>query len=236
MAYETADKIVDFSPVYRFITGVVFWMTFLLFTTYDILFFRLKIKGRTNLERVRGKGCFLISNHSLYLDPSIIAHAIAPRRSMYSAMQETFQIKYLGSYIRSLGAFPIPNQMGLRKLIKPVKKMLDRGWFVHFFPEGEVDLTRLSTSLKPFHPGVFFLASLFNVPIIPIILATKRRRTFGDKMSRFFVNVIVVFGKPIYPETGPDAKQKGRRQAIQNMMDKAHAIMSDMMAEELSES
>jgi 1-acyl-sn-glycerol-3-phosphate acyltransferase len=229
MAYETPDKIVDFSPVYRFITGIVFWTTLVLIATYDILFFRLKVKGRSNLEKVRGKGCFLISNHSLYFDPGIIAHVVAPRRSMYSAMLETFQIRYLGSFIRALGAFPIPESMGLRKLIRPVKTMLDKGWFVHFFPEGEVDLTRLNTDIETFHPGVFFLANLLKAPVVPIVLVSKRRRTFGEKMSRFFVDVIAVVAEPIYPDRTSGGKQDGTRQAIELMTMKAHKIMSEII-------
>jgi 1-acyl-sn-glycerol-3-phosphate acyltransferase len=56
------------------------------------LVFRLKVTGRSNLSAISKTGCFLISNHTLYLDPAIIAHAISPRRTLFSALQSTFKI------------------------------------------------------------------------------------------------------------------------------------------------
>src|SRR4030042_538479 len=62
-----------------------------------------------------------------------------------------------------------------------------RGWLVHFFPER--DLKHQNRVLQPFHPGVFFLAQLFGVPVVPVTLATRHPRLLGRRVARAYVRV-----------------------------------------------
>ncbi|MBA7517285.1 hypothetical protein ES705_09338 [subsurface metagenome] len=161
MTSGSSDRLTDFSSsLFRFLSTIIFWTTLLLVIIINKLVFRLKVTGRSNLSAISKTGCFLISNHTLYLDPAIIAHAISPRRTLFSALQSTFKIPVIGKYIRFLGAFPIPENNGLGKIIKPIKEALDKGWLIHFFPEGE--LHHFSQDIDEFQNGVFFSGILIK--------------------------------------------------------------------------
>ena len=166
-----------------------------------------------------------MSNHSLYFDPGVVAHAIVPRRTLFSALESTVQAApFLGNFIRFLGAFPIPERMSLVRLARPVRDALARGWLVHFFPER--DLKFQNRSLQPFHPGVFFLAHLFDVPVVPVTLVIRHPRLFGRRVSRLLVRVTVVIDRPLYPaEFGGNGQ--GRKEAAERMAAAVRARMQD---------
>jgi 1-acyl-sn-glycerol-3-phosphate acyltransferase len=191
-------RILTDAPLYRLMAAYVFYATLFLVVLFDTFIFRLRVIGRGNLERIPRGGAFLVSNHSLYFDPGVVAHAIVPRRTLFSALESTIQLApFLGNFLRFLGAFPIPAQMSLVRLVRPVRDAMAKGWLVHFFPER--DLKFQNRSLQPFHPGVFFLAHLFGVPVIPVTLVTRHPRLFGRPISRLLVRVTVVIDRPFYP-------------------------------------
>ena len=131
--YETPDRIINRSPFFRLLAPVVFWLTLGLVVIADKMLFRLRVVGRENLRLLpRGRGCFLVSNHTLYLDPALVAHAVAPRRTAFTVYQETFDMPFVGNYIRLLGAFPLREHDPLRKIIPVVRETLRKGWFVPF--------------------------------------------------------------------------------------------------------
>ncbi len=197
MGYPTRDRILNTSRIHRLAGFLVFWATLFLVILYDWGILGLRVEGRQRLRRFRGKGAFLISNHTLYLDPAIVAHAIAPRRTRFSALQKTFSIPFVGNYIRYLGAFPIPSRDGLLRLVRPIRELLHDGWLVHFFPEG--DLARRSQELAPFSNGVFFFAQLFDRPVFPVTIVLVPVVLFGRRLSPRFFRVKAVIGEGIFP-------------------------------------
>lgn len=223
MSWGGKKRILTSTPLYQLAAGCVFWATMFLVIAFNTFLFRLKIIGRGNLRRISKRGCFLISNHSLYFDPAIVAQAILPRRTLFSALESTIQTNpFLGNYIRYLGAFPIPEQMGLRRLIQPLRTALAKGWLVHFFPER--DLKFQNQDLQPFYPGVFFLALLLNVPVIPITIAIRHRILFGRRISRYYIRVKALIGRPIYP-SGFFRPGLSKREAIERMAAHAREVM-----------
>lgn len=185
-----------YSLLFHIPAKIVFWLTLCIAILYDIFISRIRIRGRMNL-RIKTKGAFLISNHTLYLDPAIIAHAIAPQRTYFTAMEKTFLIPFIGTYIRYLGAFPVSGTMPFHIFTENVEKVLKKGNFIHFFPEGE--LTHLNPELEEFKDGVFFLAFRFNRPVIPIKIITKPRPCLSRTLNQYFCKVRVTICKPVYP-------------------------------------
>ena len=59
--------IIDFSITFSIVSFFVYYFTLFLVKIFDRLVYGISIKGRENIRRFAGKGCFLISNHSLYL-------------------------------------------------------------------------------------------------------------------------------------------------------------------------
>jgi 1-acyl-sn-glycerol-3-phosphate acyltransferase len=225
MPWGGRRRILTFSPLYQLMAAYVFYATLFLVLLFNTFIFRLRVVGRGNLARIPRRGAFLISNHSLYFDPGVVAHVIAPRRTLFSALESTVQATpFLGNFIRFLGAFPIPERMGLVRLVHPVRDALARGWLVHFFPER--DLKFQNRELQPFHPGAFFLAHLLQVPVVPITLVIRHPRLFGRRISRFYVRLTVVIGRPLSP-TGFAANGGGRREAVERMAAQARACMQE---------
>ena len=185
-----------YSVLYHTLARIVFWFTLIVVIIYNICVFRIRILGKKNL-RIQSKGAFLISNHVLYFDSAIIAHIIAPRRVFFTALEETFLLYFIGTYIRYLGAFPVSNSMPYNIFISNIKKIFNNGNFIHFFPEGE--LSHLNLDINNFKNGVFFLAFKLNRPVIPVTIITKPRTSLSKGLNHFFCRVTVAISKPVYP-------------------------------------
>ncbi len=203
----------------------IYWLTFLPVILFNILIFRLRIKGRKHL-RGMDQGGFYISNHTLYLDPGIIANTIAPHCTYFTAMEQTFDMPFVGYYIRLLGAFPVSEKLPFASLVRVVKKITAEKKFIHFFPEG--DLIRMSHTMAPFRQGVFYLAYLLDKPIIPIVINPIRKKIFGKTINKFFMRVEATICKPIYPHSFKN-KEKKKAEIIQEMTQHTHALMSAVL-------
>ena len=211
------------SPLFALYADFLYWIVFVSMIFINIIFFNLRIKGKKNLKLINKKACFIISNHSLYLDPTIIIHAIAPRRIYFTALEETFQIPVIGTYIRLLGAFSVSEKISsIKMLIKNVKNILDKKKFIHFFPEGK--LSHLNRNINDFKTGVFSLAFRFNKPVVPITVVIKHKRFLGFKIHRYFFRVKAIIGEPIYPSKFI-SNGKNKMERIREMSDYAHNVM-----------
>ena len=150
------------------------------------LFARLKISGRENLDAVEGPVVF-VANHQSNLDtPAIMASL--PQRWRYriaAAMwkeyfdahffpeRHSFTQRWGNSILYRLltllfNAFPIPQaETGTRQSLRYMGELLEDGWSILIFPEGERTLTG---EIGRFYPGVGMIASRMQVPVVPIRL------------------------------------------------------------------
>jgi chlorobactene glucosyltransferase len=224
-------QIVDFRPLYRLIADIVFLITLGVVFLFAKVVLGLEIAGRENLEGARGRGLFLISNHVLYLDSSLVACAIFPLRTFFSALEETFSMPVVGGYIRLLGAFPLPRENTMRRIAEPIRRMLAMRRSVHFFPEGE--LVRRSTELREFKAGVFLLAVEHDAVVVPVTFVLHRRPLLSNVFPGAF-RVRVVIQEPL--DSRYYLARAGRRsQAIREMTEEAHLRMERLIRAELSE-
>lgn len=154
MAYRPGGPIVGFTPSFLPFQAV-YQIILVPVRMVNWLFYRIRISGRENL---RGLGrAILVSNHTLIMDPAVIAHAIRPRRTWFTMLEETALIPFLGTFVRLLGALPIPEGAGsLLSLQSASARALSLLGLMHFFPEGEC--YRWSQEIQPFRPGAFLLA------------------------------------------------------------------------------
>jgi 1-acyl-sn-glycerol-3-phosphate acyltransferase len=200
-----SKPIINISRPFKVASFLVFHISMIIIMTFNLVVFSLRIKGRKNANIKRA---FLVSNHLLYLDGPVVAHTLWPQRCYYSALEKTFQVPVLGTYLRLMGVFPIPENNPIKKVLKPIELSLHLCGYVHFFPEGE--LYRLNQRLKEFQDGVFFFSILKKVPVIPITIVVKKRRLWGKELSFLPCRVISIVGKPVYPEKflGPGAPRR----------------------------
>ncbi len=200
MAYRKGAPIIGFTP--GFVPfHAVYQMVLLMVRVVDWLFYRIRITGRENLRGL--ERAILVSNHTLILDPAVIAHAISPRRTWFTMLEETATIPFLGTFVRLLGALPIPEGPGaLLSLDAAAGKALGLLGLLHVFPEGEC--YRWNQGLAPFRPGAFLLALRLAVPVVPITMVLHERKWRGKASIRILGKsipippvVTVVIGRPI---------------------------------------
>jgi long-chain acyl-CoA synthetase len=145
-----------------------------------------RVSGRENLRAAEGP-VLVVSNHVTYFDPVLILHALPAslRRRLAVAMdgerlesmrRPTPHSGFFRSLLNRLryfavvalfNVFPLPRQAGFRKSFAFAGDLIDRGWSVLIFPEGE--LTR-DGHIAPFRTGIGLLATGLGVPVVPVRL------------------------------------------------------------------
>ena len=223
--YRKGARIIGWSP--RFLPFIaMFHLVLTAVRICDWVVYRIRIRGR---EHLRGlDAAVIVSNHTLLFDPGIIAHAIRPRRTYFTMLEETALIPYLGTFVRLLGAIPIPEgASSLRILDEAARTAFQTLGLIHFFPEGELSLQ--NQQLEPFHPGAFLLACRRGVPVVPVTTVLHQRLWRGKGFVRVAGHafplpprVTIVIGAPRFPN-----EQERRSPA------RAARLMADRVREEM---
>ncbi|MGD0727954.1 MAG: lysophospholipid acyltransferase family protein [Spirochaetia bacterium] len=234
MAYRKGANIIGFTPPFPpFI--ILYHLVVALVRIFDWCVYRVRITGRENLPRTGG--AILVSNHTLLLDPGILAHALRPRRTYFTMLEETALIPFLGTFVRLLGGVPIPERPGaLRALDRAARTALRELGFIHFFPEGEC--YRENQVIQAFHPGAFLLACRLNVPLVPITTVLHETRWRGRRSFRVAgkdillpPRVTIVIGAPVpvpltlLPAAGQGEDGASLKRAAKNLSEQVRAGM-----------
>ena len=138
-------------------------------------------------------------------------------------LEETALIPGLGTFVRLLGAIPIPERLNaLRELENAARTAFDQLGFIHFFPEGE--LCRENQQLQPFHPGAFLLACRLGVPVVPVTTVLHQRLwrgkdtvRIGGRSFRLPPRITIVIGSPVPPPAGTRLASRAAREMAQQV-------------------
>jgi len=153
------------------------------FTRY---FARLHVSGLENLKGLQGPVIFA-ANHQSHLDtPSVLAGlpgawryrtATAMWKEYFDAhfFPERFSRReHWGNSILYFlitllfNTFPVPQtEAGTRQSVRHIGELVEEGWSILIFPEGERSLTG---EIGRFFPGVGMIASRMHIPVVPIRL------------------------------------------------------------------
>lgn len=146
--------------------------------------------------------------HLSHLDPPLVACA-TPRQLRFMAKEELFR-GFLGSLIRSLGAFPVKRGEGDTESIRLAMSALEANETVLMFPEG----TRGDgVHLGPLNKGVAMIAKRTGATVVPAaIVGTHKALPKGSsKLKR--ARLTVRFGEPMrYEDTANGATEKENRE------------------------
>jgi len=149
-------------------------------------FARTHVSGLDNLRGVHGPA-ILAANHQSYLDaPAILAclprewrYRIAPAMwkeyfdAHFCPARHPWRERWINSSLYWLltllfNAFPIPQtETGARESIRYIGELVEEGWSILIFPEGERTITG---AMGRFMPGVGLIASRLQLPVVPIRL------------------------------------------------------------------
>jgi 1-acyl-sn-glycerol-3-phosphate acyltransferase len=226
MGYHRGDHPINPSLAFRLASHAVFYTVLYPVIFVSRVIFGLRLKGWRNLRRARP--AFLVSNHTLLLDPGVLAAALFPFRTFFTMLEETALIPALGTFVRLLGAVPIPTDPHLfRRFETDIRSGLRSLGFVHFFPEGEC--YQWSQVVQPFHPGAFVLACRLGVPVIPVATVLRARSwggrhflTLGGRKIHVPPRVTVVVGAPLHSSGGVGKARGTLRSAAQDLQQRAH--------------
>jgi 1-acyl-sn-glycerol-3-phosphate acyltransferase len=154
------------------------------------LWFRLRIEGREH-EPAHG-AVLVVCNHASAIDPPIAGTAVR-RLARYMAKDELFKIPVLGSWLTSIGAFPVRRGEADRQSIRTSMEILNGGGLLIMFPEG----TRsIDGRLRAAEPGAAMIALRVGVTVLP--MAVIGSHAAMPKGARFPLRrpVVVRLGAP----------------------------------------
>jgi 1-acyl-sn-glycerol-3-phosphate acyltransferase len=128
------------------------------------------VEGKENLEGLESP-LLIIANHTSHFDTvivlSMLPDSIYGRTAVVAAADRMYRERIKGAW-HSLryNAFPIARGGG-REALAYSQWLLHNGWSLLIFPEGKRSRTG---ELLPFHGGPAILATLQNVPVLPIYI------------------------------------------------------------------
>ncbi len=134
----------------------------------------LKVVGRENLEGITGPVLFA-SNHNLGLDNPLIIKAVPlkwRRRMAVAGAADLWRNPVWWVVNPLLGnAFPLAKEGSVRPSLENMGKIMDNGWSVLIYPEGELTV---GGPIKPFMNGTGLVAVEGRTPVVPLRLHIHR--------------------------------------------------------------
>jgi long-chain acyl-CoA synthetase len=185
-----------------------------------------RIRGRERLCGVRGP-VLVIVNHTLYLDPAFVLAALPlclrhrlaiamgaerlrrmrhPPREWNLFRRCLYQVNY-ALVVAVFNVFPLPQQSGFRESFQFAGELVDRGYSVLVFPEGELTP---DGEIKDFRAGIGLLANNLNLSIVPLRIEGLYLLKQLQKRNARFGDVRVTIGEPVRFAPGTDAEQIAR--------------------------
>ena len=164
----------------------------------------LKVTGREHLEGITGPVLFA-SNHNLGLDNPLIIKAVPIewRRRMAIAGAANLWRNPVWWIMNPLlgNGFPLAKEGSVRPSLENMGKILDDGWSVLIYPEGELTV---GGPIKPFMNGTGLVAVEGRIPVVPLRLHIHK---LGSPTRFPFLrrgSVEVSFGEPLSFPPGTD--------------------------------
>lgn len=179
-----------------------------------------RVRGRENLRDVRGP-VLVAANHIAFIDPGFVLQGLTPRLrhrlavAMDGELLETMRKPPEGTpffswlllkvqYLLVAGlfnVFPLPRRAGFRKSFAFAGELVDRGWSVLVFPEGERTHTG---QMGPFRTGIGLLATRLRVPVVPLRIDGLFERKVEETKWAWPGQIKVTVGAPVsFSETTP---------------------------------
>jgi 1-acyl-sn-glycerol-3-phosphate acyltransferase len=140
-------------------------------------------------ERVpREGGVVLALNHFSWLDPPAFGVA-CPRNIFYMAKAEIYEVRGLGPFVRSFGAFAVRRGESDREAVRLAREVVRNGNALGLFVEGTRQRSGVPGVAKP---GAAMVALHEQVPIVPAAIHGSQHWKPGT-----FRPVSVAWGTPV---------------------------------------
>jgi 1-acyl-sn-glycerol-3-phosphate acyltransferase len=166
-------------------------------------------------ERVPATGGVVLAmNHLSWLDPPAFG-AACPRNIRYMAKIELHQVKLIGPFIRSFGAFSVRRGESDRDAVRLMRQCVQDGDALGLFVEGTRQRIGVPGNVQP---GAAMVALQERVPIVPAAIHGSQFWKLGN-----FEPVSVAWGRPLLFD-GLPATGKGYREASVEIQREIHGL------------
>jgi 1-acyl-sn-glycerol-3-phosphate acyltransferase len=166
-------------------------------------------------ERVPATGGVVLAmNHFSWLDPLAFG-AACPRNIRYMAKIELHQVKLIGPFIRSFGAFSVRRGESDRDAVRLMRQCVQDGDALGLFVEGTRQRSGVPGDVQP---GAAMVALQERVPIVPAAIHGSQFWKLGN-----FEPVSVAWGRPLLFD-GLPATGKGYREASVEIQREIHGL------------
>ncbi len=180
------------------------------------LTYSLRVSGSENLEGLVGP-VLLASNHHLGLDHLLIIKAVPlkwRRRMAIAGAARLWRnpVRWLMNPLLGNG-FPLAREGAVRPSLENMGRIMDKGWSVLIFPEGELTF---GGPMKPFMTGTGLVAVEGRIPVVPLRLHIRKLGLPGRFPFVKRGSVEIRFGKPLHfrPSTDYQDATSAVEQAI----------------------
>ncbi|MDA8174164.1 MAG: lysophospholipid acyltransferase family protein [Nitrospiraceae bacterium] len=156
------------------------------------LYNRFEVHGRENIPQ---EGALIVvSNHTSYLDPTILGAAVKGRRLYYLAKEELFRVPFLGAFIKH-HSLPVGRGRAIPSAIKKALATLASGGAIALFPGGGRARGGDGTETE-FQKGIDLIARRSGAAILPVYIeGAERSWPAGGKFIKP-AKIRVIIGKP----------------------------------------
>lgn len=193
------------------------------------VFFHASEPRILHAERAANPGGYLLAaNHSSPYDVGLVT-AATPRVIYWLSIAELFRNPWSRWFLRSFGAEPLDRSKTDTRTVRAVVRHLRAGRVVGIFPEGR--LRAPGDSLLeggPVHDGVFKIARLARVPVLPcVVVGSGRFADWRSWLPGARTRWAVAFGEPIDPPVGSDDATRPMVDEMVSAMRALHAEIAD---------
>ncbi len=182
------------------------------------------VRGTEHLRHVAPPAIFA-ANHASHLDTPLLLTTLPVRfrhRTVVAAAADHFFDRHWKAVLWSFGvaAIPIERARVNRRSADVAAALLEEGWNLIVYPEGGRSPDGWA---QPFRGGAAYLARRSGRPVVPVHVNGTRHvlpKGGGRRLPRRSP-VSVVFGPPLTPDEGEDARRFGAR------IETAVAVLAD---------
>jgi 1-acyl-sn-glycerol-3-phosphate acyltransferase len=184
------------------------------------VYHRLSVEGR---EKVPTSGAYVLAPvHRSIVDTFAVA-ILTRRRLRYMGKEELWKVRWFGSIINALGAFPVHRDATDREAFRRCVDVIEGGEPLVLFPEGT---RRSGPVVEELREGAVYLAARTGIPVVPVgIGGSEMALPKGTRFPRP-VKIHLVVGEPI--TVGQESQRRGDRLSRRALHEATEELRSDL--------
>ena len=178
---------------------------------------RLTVIGEENIPK--DEAVLFIGNHRSFFD-IVLTYARCRRLTGFVAKKELAKVPLLSRWMKFLYCLFLDRKdikAGLKTILTAIEHVKN-GISIMIFPEGTRGTGKDELDMLPFHEGSFKIATKTGCPIIPVALVGTSA-ILEDHFPKIKpVDVVIEYGKPIYPQELTREEQKFIGRHVQGIL------------------